>query len=224
MRIERIDRGLAKLIAFVEEEPGWARLLLAEPPPSASSRCANSLERLVALLSSPAFGGAVDDRPPPSEDVRRAMLATLSLIRAELLCGGSIATDLHTSVMREAIEPVFGAVPGASMPAAASAGPRSRRRAAREAHALSAIARRPGLSNHDVCVALGLRSPRDVASLLRRLEASQLIVNVAPAPRPGKPNAWRLADGPGARAGGRRAGRVGERTAPSREVPVGGAS
>jgi AcrR family transcriptional regulator len=214
----KIEAGLGALLGFLDEEPGWGRVLLLELPVDAGPRRERALGALARVVSDMRFASLLDPDPPPTRDTAiRLASEVLDVIRSSMRTAGEeplaaltpylmdtlIEPELawndreHATHKRAPARPVVGN--GILKPG-------------RAARALSAIARNPGVSNRQIADSTGLGNESNTSQLLQRLQRQGLIRNTVGA-GPGHANAWVLtADGEtaiGARAGEReRAGRA----------------
>ena len=194
--------GLVALLGFLDEQPGWARFLMLEPPVAGGAICerrhhavralAGALEhetRTIALIA--------ERRAVVAE--RRAPSAQLT---AELIVGGVLAV-VRTQMLERPEQSLSGLTPslmafverpyrsgdraGEAQPAAPA-----RRVTYRTARVLGAIAAAPRSNNREIAQDAGLRDEGQTSKLLSRLERRGLLENVGLGAAYGEPNAWLL--------------------------------
>jgi AcrR family transcriptional regulator len=202
---ERVRASLSALLAFFDEEPAWARLLLGDSPLDAGPDFGRRQQALQALCralvtETQAEGNSAGWFVPWPE------------LTAELVVGGVVAV-LRRRVLEEPRTPFVELAPSlmafimAQYPGA-SANVRAGRGAAKDQDAhlqclpvrvtyrttrvLSAIEDAPGLSNRDIAEAAGLTDEGQTSRLLRRLEERRLVQNVGLGQTHGGANAWLL--------------------------------
>lgn len=223
--LARIDAGLDALLGFLEEEPGWGRLLLLELPAHAQPRRQRAIDTLARHLSDISLWSAHDPDPPPSEpQAARLAAEVLSVIATNMRAGKrQPLPTLAPWLMSMLIEPRLAwRHPGqaherqlssrhlSALHAGEGAGtPRT----ARTARMLRAVARNPGANNRQIAQAAGTPNDSNISRQLRLLQQRGLICNLVADSGRGQANAWRLTKageaaiqtGAQAGAGGRRA-------------------
>ena len=203
---ERVRVALFALLVFLDEEPGWARLLLGESPLDARAECERrqqALQKLTQALVSEA----------QAEDSNSGWFVPWSELTAELVVGGVVAV-LRKRIREESDNPFVELAPSlmafimAQHPGAnanlnaehttAANGAESQlqrlpvRVTYRTTRVLDAVGESPGLSNRDIAEAAGLADEGQTSRLLRRLEERGLVQNVGLGHTYGGANAWLL--------------------------------
>lgn len=196
--ITKLDLGLCALLAFVEDEPGWARLLLLELPIAARPRRQRAISRLTHVVGCVGAEALLDTGPPLSQTKTRRLSEEVMGVVGENLASARRMppAELGQWLMATMIEPQLAGRPAAEGVSIARINPRRHRKisakAARSARVLRAVARAPLASNRDVARAAGVPNDSNVSAHLRRLERQGLIRNVTSELGRGKPNAWTL--------------------------------
>jgi hypothetical protein len=194
---ERVGAALVALLAFLDEQPSWARFLILEPAVATSAIC----ERRQRALSELARVLAQETRKETRRrGARGDCLVTSSRLGAELVVGG-VFSVIQRQLRESAVAPLteiapsllaFVIGPGESV----QTRPRSERlpvRATyRTARVLRAIGAAPWSNNREIADAAGLRDEGQTSKLLRRLEQRGLVQNVGLGSAYGEPNAWLL--------------------------------
>lgn len=205
--LQRIRAGLTALLAFLDEQPLWARPLILEREeltlPEATRRVRASLGEVLDAGRGQVIVGS-QLTPPTSLIAELLSTAVLSLIRARMLAADpGPLTDLAPSLMDFVVEPYLGAGaasadrmrdPSLPAPALAEARILPIRAHPRVLRALRVIASTPGVSNRDVEAAVSAKDTRgrEIWQVLKPLQQRGLIENTRPGGAPGDPNAWRL--------------------------------
>ncbi len=205
--LERMHTGLVALLAFLDEEPGWARPLILEAQDVALSEASLRVhEALGAVLNAGRGQVIVGSQlmPPTSLIAELLSCAVLSVIRARMLAGDRAPlVELAPSLMEFIVEPYLGA--GAERADQASA-PMRVVRVPREArvlpvrahprivHVLRVIAATPGLSSRDIELAVSAKDTRGrrISEVLKPLRQRGLIENARVGQLPRHTNAWHL--------------------------------
>jgi hypothetical protein len=197
---------LSALLMFFDEEPGWARLLMSEPPVATEAvfeRRQRAFEALARALA----------KEMQTEANSSGWFVPSSELTAELIVGG-VFSVVRARMLEGAREPfvelapslmAFVAAPdrasgtsrttrvGAGISAGESPGQRLPLRTTyRTTRVLSAIGASAGLSNREIAEAAGLADEGQTSKLLRRLERRGLVQNFGLGQAYGGSNAWRL--------------------------------
>ncbi len=205
----RVRSGLVALLGFLEDEPGWGRLLVFGAPVD-DAVALGCEQRVVGVLT-----GLLDDGSPRaiaaavSEPQLTAELVTGGVFSVIRTCmreaGGGALVQLAPSLMSFIVRPYLGQ-------AAASAELAGRSAAAeqlpsqpgespipppvpvsyRTSLVLRAIACAPRSSNREIAAAAGLGDKGQTSHLLRRLARRGLIEKVTPRSGSRRENAWLL--------------------------------
>jgi AcrR family transcriptional regulator len=189
----KIEAGLYALLSFLDDEPGWGRILLLELPHHAQRRRQRTVGELAEMLSEIQLASLLDPDPPPSRS-QAAHLVTelLGIIQAHMLaCEQEPLIELAAELMASVIEPelAWRADPGPFC-----GGPALRRGSTyggRTARVLRALARAPRSCNREIADTAGL-TRNSTPRLLRRLQKEGLIRNVTAGGGRGAPNLWVL--------------------------------
>jgi AcrR family transcriptional regulator len=213
----RVRAGVVALLGFLEDEPGWGRLLVFQAPSELDRAVALRCQRRVfgvlsALMDDggpPAFAEVV---PKPQLTAELLIGGVFSVIRARMLeldgVAGSDAgalVELAPSLVAFIAGPYRGrAIADAELVEHAVSVERVSSRAAglaaplpvpfheRTALVLRAIACAPRSSNREIADAAGLSDSGQTSHLLRRLARRGLIEKVAPGSGSRRENAWLL--------------------------------
>ncbi len=205
----RLRAGLVALLAYLDEQPRHARLLLVEYA-VAGPRALECRERLLA----PAIA-AVDEGRGDAAAGRRQP----SPLTAEMLAGGVVAIlrarvaqrtpgpllALANELMSMVVLPYAGEAAARAELTADVLEPQPRRAPAgdplcgvemrltyRTVRVLMAIASKPGLSNREAGRLAGIDDQGQTSKLMQRLHRLGLVENSVAGPSKGTPNAWRL--------------------------------
>ncbi len=203
---ERVRAALSALLVFLDEEPGWARLLLGESPLDAEAGFERRQQPFQALAR-------VLVTETQAEENDSGWFVPWPELTSELVVGG-IVSVLHNRVSEGAREPfvelapsfmafIMAQYPGSSANLGAERtadanGVESQlqrlpvRVTYRTTRVLSAVGDSPGLSNRDIADAAGLTDEGQTSRLLRRLEQRNLVQNVGVGHAYGGANAWLL--------------------------------
>ncbi len=210
-----IRASLERLLTFMDEEPGLARLLVIEAL-AAGPRVLDSRAKVLDELAGHIDRGraAGDVNLEPSEVTAEGVVgAVFAVLHARLLEGGhEPLTNLLAPLMSIIVLPYLGgraASAELSRPvrkARASTGRGvSRRRGDplqglnmrltyRTVRVLVAIGSNPGASNREVAEGSGIADQGQISKLLRRLRRLELVENRDEGQQKGTPNAWHLTD------------------------------
>ncbi len=207
--VDRVRAGLVALLGFLEDEPGWGRLLvLVEALDRAvaltcEQRVLGVLTGLVDDGSSEAIADAVTEPELTAELVAGGVF---SVIRTRMLTlRGERLVELAPSLMSFIVGPYLGQTAASiELAGRAAAAEQLLERVAepplpppvpvsyRTSLVLRAIACAPGSSNREVAKAAGLGDKGQTSHLLRRLVRRGLIEKVAPRSGSRRENAWLL--------------------------------
>jgi hypothetical protein len=205
--LERVGAVLSALLVFLDEEPGWARLLIAEPPIAAASvfeprqRALRELAR--ALVNQTQADANRAGWFIPSSELTAELIVggVVSLVRRRMLEDTrELFVELAPSLMAFIVAPYRasdGSLGQGRLGAAADEKElgcqRSPVRATyRTTRVLSAIGASAGLNNREIAEAAGLTDEGQTSKLLRRLEHRGLVENFGLGQPYGGSNAWRL--------------------------------
>ena len=211
--LDRLRAGLVALLGYLDDEPGWGRLLLFHAPGegAVAFRCEQRVLGLLTVL--------LDDGSPQAI----AELACEPQLTGELVVGG-VFSALRTRMLEASGDPLVQLAPSLMSfivklyrgQAAASAELVGRSPDAQEARAwqagspppsaapppvpvtrrtalvLKAIACAPRSSNREIAAAAGLCDEGQTSHLLRRLAQRGLIEKVRPRSGSRRENAWLL--------------------------------
>jgi IclR helix-turn-helix domain len=204
----RVRIALVTMLAFLDSQPDWARLLVIETPTAgakALKRRDEALARLAELL----------ERGSPGVEAGAELTLQRGLV-AELVVGGVLAVvhsrmvkhsgmplaDLAPSLIAMTVLPYLGReaanveleqhFAGASGVALRRPAKLPTRTTYRTALVLRAIAGTPNASNREVAAAAGVIDEGQTSRLLARLQRQGLIENVGLGHAYGEPNAWLL--------------------------------
>jgi hypothetical protein len=226
--LERIRSGVLALLAFLEHEPAWGRLLLVDAlaaGPQVLERRRAGLGALVEIVDAGRAERTVGGwslSTPPRLMAEGVVGAVFWVLHARLLEQGEsrderepqALLELAPSLMSMIVLPYLGRVAASAelkrrpmetrlterRPSHPAALPI--RTTYRTGLVLNAIAQVPGLSNREIAQAAGLTDAGQTSKLLSRLERRGLIENVGSGHVHGEPNAW-LLTGYGRRVGER---------------------
>lgn len=189
----KIEAGLGALLSFLDEEPGWGRILLLELPVAAQTRRQRTLQELTELVSDIRFGSLLDPDPPPSKvQAARVMSELVSVIKAHMLGDdGGALVELAPELMGAVIEPELAWRGDPALDEKAPEHATNNGCGGARARVLRALAGAPGSSNRQI--ANTARVTRNITPrLLRALQAQGLVRNVTAGTGRGQPNAWVL--------------------------------
>ena len=96
--LERVAAGLSALLVFLDEEPGWARLLLGEPPVAAAAVSERRQRALVALARALV-------KETQADAASSGWFVPSSELTAELVVGG-VCSLLRARMLEGAREPL----------------------------------------------------------------------------------------------------------------------
>jgi hypothetical protein len=204
--LTRVRTALMSVLGFLDQEPGWAELLLITAPP-AGAQITERRERIITRLAQLLERGA----PKSTEQG----LTLKSGLTAELVIGGSFSViqarmlrhkgmpllELAPSLMSLIVLPYLGVEQANAELAHRPSPPRAqpeqlnhpyRRASYRTVLVLQAIAQAPRSNNRAIAQAAGLSDEGQTSKLLSRLKRQGLIENVGLGQAYGEPNAWLL--------------------------------
>lgn len=206
---ERVRATLAALLAFFDEEPGMARLLVVEAlgaSPPMLARRAQILDALIAAVD----GGRAEAKPGkglPSLTAEGVVGAVLSVLHARLLAGTDPLLGLCGELAGMVVLPYLGQAAAARELARPPVRPEKPSGRADVAHPLEGLNMRltyrtlrvlatiglhPGASNRGVADLAGISDQGQISKLLARLQDLGLIHNTGQGHPKGGSNAWRL--------------------------------
>jgi AcrR family transcriptional regulator len=204
---ERLRRGLAALLAFLESEHELAALVVSHLR-GAGPRCTKRRARTLALLTEAVDAGRSQAKPghePPPLTAEVVVGGVLAVLDSRLRLRHAHVTGMLNPLMAMIVLPYLGAAAAArelgrpSSPSRPARRPQSNgppthpamRVTYRTARTLAAIAAAPGASNAEVAALAGIGDEGQASRLLARLARLGLIENAA-GMRRGGANAWRL--------------------------------
>lgn len=187
--LARIEAGLIALLGFVDDEPGWGRLLLLELPLQARARRRGALRTLATLLSEIDFGEIDDVAPPPAQrQALTVLVEVLALIRSSLCAQPrEPVAPLGPLLMARVVEPELRRMGCVSLQRIETTPQSPDTRASR---LLRAVAENPNAGNRKLAAAALVGNESHASQLLRDLHRRGLIRNVKTTP--GRANAWVL--------------------------------
>jgi AcrR family transcriptional regulator len=208
-----IHSALARLLLFMDEEPGLAKLCVVEAL-AAGERVlelrAQALDELVKVVDEGRFLTTAT-REPPEVTAEGVVGGVFAVVHTRLLEGGEEPlTDLLGSLMSMIVLPYLGTRAASrelSRPALdisrdrRSRGPaRSKdpleglnmRLTYRTVRVLMVIAEHPGASNREIAEGSGIVDQGQISKLLNRLARLNLVENLGEGQEKGAANAWHL--------------------------------
>lgn len=209
--LERVRCGLVALLGFLEDEPGWGRLLLfpAAVNSTAAFRCEQRVLGVITALlddGSPQAIGELSTEPSMTSEL--VIGGVFSVIRARISepgADGGPLVELAPSLMSFIVTPYLGeAAASAQLAGGYAAGDQALARGAeppaalpipvthRTTLVLSAIACAPRSNNREIAAAAGVGDEGQTSHLLRRLAQRGLIEKVTPRSGSRRENAWLL--------------------------------
>jgi AcrR family transcriptional regulator len=204
--LERIRLGLVALLAFLDDEPRWARLLIVEAQTAGVAVAIR--QRVFAALAECVNEGREETSDGATDPGERGLTD-------ELVLGGLLSV-LHARVVDPSRGPLVELAPallsfvvtsylgraaaGKALTRRAPSGDEARlgtgqrpiRATARTMMVLGAITQVPLSSNREIAEAAGLADEGQASKLLGRLEERGLIENLGLGQVRGEPNAWLL--------------------------------
>jgi AcrR family transcriptional regulator len=188
--VDDLGEAIALTFGFLDDEPGWARLLLIELPDAARSRRARALSDLVAWVSdltTDSFGQA----PEPAAISNTAVQLFSSVARAMLDENAGSLAGLAPILTATVVRPCLS--PGASDTGVGEIGPDQARPVGRRTRELLlAIRGKPQASSRAIADEVGIENESYARRLLRGLQSERLIQNARAGEPHGQPNAWVL--------------------------------
>jgi AcrR family transcriptional regulator/DNA-binding MarR family transcriptional regulator len=210
---EGIRSALARLLVFMEEEPGLARLCVVEAL-GAGERILDRRAKVLDELAQVIDRGRMltnGTREPPPLTAEGVVGGVFAVLHTRLLVEGEEPlTDLLGSLMSMIVLPYLGAKaagrelrrPPLEVPREKrSRGPaRSRdpleglnmRLTYRTVRVLMVIAEHPGASNREIAEGSGVLDQGQISKLLNRLAGLDLVENLGGGQQKGAANAWQL--------------------------------
>jgi AcrR family transcriptional regulator len=212
---EGVRAGLARLLMFLDEEPGLARLCVVEALGAGArvlERRSQVLEELIRVVDR---GRSVSSatREPPEVTAEGVVGAVFAVIHTRLLEGGKgPLTDLLGPLMSMIVLPYLGARAANRELSKPSLRPRRRGRQAvrarskdplegldmrltyRTVRVLTVIAEHPGASNREIAEGSGIADQGQISKLLTRLARLELVENKGGGQERGASNAWHLTE------------------------------
>ncbi len=213
---ESMRAGLARLLEFMDEEPGLARLCVVEAlgagPRVLESR-ATVLDELAEIVDRGRSEGNAA-REPPEVTAEGVVGAVFAVIHTRLLEGGKEPlSSLLAPLMSMIVLPYMGArAAGKELarpaPAPRRAGQQQRERSGsrdpleglemrltyRTVRVLVVIGGRPGASNREIAEGSGIADQGQISKLLTRLRRLDLVENRGEGQAKGAANAWYLTE------------------------------
>jgi len=209
-----IRAALARLLMFMDEEPGLAKLCVVEALGAGErvlDRRAQVLDELAEVIDR---GRAATNatREPPDVTAEGVVGAIFAVLHTRVLeAGNQPLTDLLGSLMSMIVLPYLGARaagrelarPPLELPAS-DGRPRALTRQKdpleglnmrltyRTVRVLMVIAERPGASNREIAEGSGIIDQGQISKLLNRLARLKLVENLGEGQEKGAANAWHL--------------------------------
>jgi AcrR family transcriptional regulator len=216
---EGMRASLTALLAFLQSEPGLAKLCVIEAlgaGPRVLARrgeVLNQVERIVDLgRKAPGARAGRSAREPADITAEGIVGAVFAVLHTRLLAGGrKPLTDLVGPLMSIIVLPYLGARvasneltrPAPKMPKPSKAAPPIRRDPLegldmrltyRTVRVLTVIGENPGASNREVAEGSGIADQGQISKLLTRLERLDLVTNTGEGQLKGGSNAWHLTE------------------------------
>jgi AcrR family transcriptional regulator len=212
---DSVRSGLARLLMFLDDEPGLAKLCVVEALGAGTKvleRRAQVLEELAAIVDR---GRAVTNatREPPDVTAEGVVGAVFAVLHTRLLEGSSEPlTNLLGPLMSMIVLPYLGARaaskelsrPALDVHEGGRQPARSRskdpleglemRLTYRTVRVLMVIAEHPGASNREIAEGSGIADQGQISKLMTRLERLQLVENTGEGQVRGASNAWHLTE------------------------------
>ncbi len=213
---EGVRAGLARMLRFMDEEPGLARISVLEAlgaGPRVLEVRAQVLDELAAVVDRGRSIGGASAREPPQVTAEGVVGAVFAVIHTRLLeqRPGSL-TSLLGPLMSMIVLPYLGArtagkelsrpAPRARRRARGTAGAPSRdpleglqmRLTYRTVRVLVVIGTQPGASNREIAEGSGITDQGQISKLLTRLQRLELVENRGGGQERGAANAWYLTE------------------------------
>ncbi len=208
----RVRAGLVALLGFLEDEPGWGRLLILQAPldDAMALRCQQRVLGVLTMLMDDGSPQAIAEiMSEPQLTGELVIGGVVSVIRARMLeARGGALVELAPSLMAFIVRPYLGQAAAETelrgrSEAIEQSAPRAVESAAapppapfllhhRSALVLRAVACAPRSSNRELAEAAGLADKGQTSHLLRRLARRGLIEKVSPRSGSRRENAWLL--------------------------------
>jgi AcrR family transcriptional regulator len=208
-----VRAALARLLMFMDEEPGLAKLCIVEALGAGErvlERRAKVLEELAEVIDRGRAATSATREPPEvtAEGVVGAIFAVLHTRVLE--AGGQPLTDLLGSLMSMIVLPYLGArAAGRELSKPPMELPKDGRSRALARHkdpleglnmrltyrtvrVLMVIAEHPGASNREIAEGSGIVDQGQISKLLNRLARLKLVENLGEGQEKGAANAWHL--------------------------------
>lgn len=213
---EGVRAGLARLLAFMDEEPGLARLCVVEALGAGTrvlERRARVLDELAAVVDRGRSAGRAA-REPPEVTAEGVVGAVFAVIHTRLLeSGKEPLSALLAPLMSMIVLPYMGARAASKelarpRPAIGQATQLARGRSGsrdplegldmrltyRTVRVLVVIGGHPGASNREIAEGSGIADQGQISKLLTRLRRLDLVENRGEGQAKGAANAWYLTD------------------------------
>jgi hypothetical protein len=199
---DRVRAALSMLLLFLDEEPGWARFLIAEPPIAGAAVLERRRQVQRSLVRALMEETQVDTKDSgwvlPSCELTAELVVggVFSVIRARVLDDARATFAELEEPLMAFISAAYRAADGRLMTTATGRDLYAQRRPVRATYrttrVLSAIGDAPGLNNREIADAAGLSDQGQTSKLLHRLERRGLLQNRGLGQRHGGSNAWVL--------------------------------
>jgi AcrR family transcriptional regulator len=208
-----IRAALARVLMFMDEEPGLAKLCVVEALAAGErvlDRRAQALDELAQVIDQGRLS-ANATREPPEVTAEGIVGGIFAVLHTRLLEeGGQPLTDLLGSLMSMIVLPYLGATAaGREMSRPALEVPRGKRSRGparsrdpleglnmrltyRTVRVLMVIAEYPGASNREIAEGSGIVDEGQISKLLTRLAGLNLVENRGEGQEKGTANAWQL--------------------------------
>ena len=207
--LDRVRAGLVALLEFLDDEPGWGRLLVPAAPVDGvvAERCEQRVVGVLRGLLHDGCSQAIPEAATGSQLTRELVAGGIfSVIRTRMRgAGGEALVELAPSLVSFIARPDLGHAAASAVLArrCAAAGELTSQAdesspvppvsvGYRTSLVLRAIARAPRSSNREIAAAAGLGDQGQTSHLLRRLAQRGLIEKVAPCSGSRRENAWLL--------------------------------
>jgi AcrR family transcriptional regulator/DNA-binding MarR family transcriptional regulator len=212
---ERMRAGLARLLAFMDEEPGLARLCVVEALGGGTRVLESRAQVLDELAEVVDRGRSVGKatREPPEVTAEGVVGAVFAVLHTRLLEGGKESlSNLLAPLMSMIVLPYLGTraaskelvrpVPRHRKSSRRSARPGNRdplegldmRLTYRTVRVLVVIGGHPGASNREIAEGSGIADQGQISKLLTRLQRLDLVENRGEGQAKGAANAWHLTE------------------------------
>jgi AcrR family transcriptional regulator len=210
---EGIRCALARLLVFMDEEPGLAKLCVVDAPAAGENvleRRARALDELAKVIDRGRVL-SIATREPPTLTAEGVVGAIVAVLHTRLLQeGGQPLTELLGALMSMIVLPYLGAkAAGRELSRPALEIPRGKRSRGparshdpleglnmrltyRTVRVLMVIAEHPGASNREIAEGSGMVDEGQISKLLHRLARLDLVENFGDGPEKGAANAWQL--------------------------------